>query len=598
MADRTMTFGKTILASCLGYTLAAFGFTAIGIVVITMMILGSLRETGPGIPSQAVLELKCERGIVEQKGGSIFTATGGIELRRLVDAIRYAGADERIEGIVLRVGQLECGPAQRLEVRDALLSFKRSSKKWVVAVIDEAGTSEWEYLLATAADSILIHPAGELEVNGFTVSTPYFKPAMERIGIKAEVFKSGRYKSAVEPFVLDSGSTESRENSLGIMSDAADQFRSIVAASRRISTSQVNQLLDSGILLRAADAHRAHLVDGVAYSDQVDEMIRKKIGLDSARKVSYIDVDDYARELMEDEDVGGTQQIAIVYAVGAIAGGQSRFDPNPIMGGGAVVGSTTFSEAMREARESDAVKVVVLRIVSPGGLMTASDVMYREVVLTRRRKPVIVSMGDVAASGGYYIAAPADTIVADSVTLTGSIGVFGLLFNMGPLLRETLGINLDVLRTNPHADLMSGDRDLTDRERSLIQSLVDSSYARFLTIVAEGRRLSVDSVHAIAQGRVWTGAQARRIGLVDELGGLDRAIDIARQRVHLQANDVTYRILPRQDTYLQMFLEAMGASVALLGRDHYSAAEIAERNVMLLRQMAGIQYRAPSLAVR
>lgn len=592
---KQMTFGKTIIASCLAYILASLVLGGIFAVIVVGMIIGGLSEEEKEIPDNAVLEIVLSDGLVEQVGGGFLGINNAPSLRALTTAIRAAGTDDRIRGIVIRADRVRGNGSQLLELRRALVEFK-ASKKFILATIGEGGVSEWEYLLATAADSIYSHPIAEIEMNGFVTAIPYFKTAMDRLGVKAEVFRSGRYKSAVEPFLLDSASEDSRENINSIITDIFGRFKRVIIDSRHITIARLDAVLDSISILRSTDAQANGLVDVVAYPDEFDNMLRKKLKLDSSAAIPFLDIEDYLKGGGV-EEASGPSQIAIVYADGEITGGESRFDSNPLFGSENTVGSVTFSEAMREVRESKAVRAVVIRINSPGGLMSASDAMWRDVVLTRKAKPVIVSMGNLAASGGYYIAAPADTIVADSSTLTGSIGVFGLMFNTKELMKGTLGINIDLIKTNPHADLMSGDRDLTPQERQMIQNMVDASYERFLEVVSLGRGMSRDSVHQIAQGRVWTGVQAKRIGLVDELGGLDRAIEIARDRARIPPSDLGFRILPRPRSFLERFLSEMGRAGQVLGETKVSPRDLALSQLNTIRNWSGIQLRAPGLVI-
>ncbi len=596
MAGREMTFGRTLFASCLGTILGAIVIGGLSVLILLIAVISSLQQNEPDIPDQGILEIGSGANqIVERSEGGVFGMDGGVEFLRMLQAVRSAAIDDRIRGILVRVSGISGGPAQLAELRQELVRFKGSGK-FVVASINDGLVSEWPYYLATVADTIFMHPMGVLEINGFATTVPYFKTAMDRLGIRAEVFKVGRYKSAVEPFLLDSASDDAQENLESLLTDAINRFRSAVAVGRRLRVDQIDRILDSVVVLRSEDALREKLIDVVAYDDEFDGAMRRRLSLDSTSKVPYVDLKKYMSE-REEETALGTHQVAIVYVVGAIVDGESGYNPDPLFGGG-VVGSETFAEAMQEARASEAVRCVVVRIESPGGMMTASDVMWREIKLTTHVKPVIVSMGNIATSGGYYIAAAADSIVADSGTLTGSIGVFGLFLNTSELMRETLGIGLDVMRTHPHADFMSGSRDMTASVRAILQRMVDSSYSRFLDVVAQARRMSRDSVHARAQGRVWTGAQAHEIGLVDELGGFDRALTIARQRAGIPEADVSYRLLPRPRGFLEQFIEQMGRAGSIMSNQVETPSEIVIRQLEQLRQWSGVQFRGPTVVIR
>lgn len=592
-----MTFGRTLFASCLGTILGAIVIGGLSVLILVIAVISALQQNEPDIPDQGILEIGSGADqIVERSGGGVFGMDGGVEFLRMLQAVRSAAIDDRIRGILVRVSGISGGPAQLAELRQELVRFKGSGK-FVVASINDGLVSEWPYYLATVADTIFMHPMGVLEINGFATAVPYFKTAMDRLGIRAEVFKVGRYKSAVEPFLLDSASDDAQENLESLLTDAINRFRRAVAVGRRLPVDHIDRILDSVVVLRSEDALREKLIDVVAYDDEFDSAMRKRLNLDSTSRVPYVDLKKYMNE-REEEATLGTHQVAIVYAVGAIVDGESGYDPDPLFGGGGVVGSETFAEAMQEARASEAVRCVVVRIESPGGMMTASDVMWREIKLTTHVKPVIVSMGNIATSGGYYIAAAADSIVADSGTLTGSIGVFGLFLNTSELMRETLGIGLDVVRTNPHADFMSGSRDMTASERAILQRMVDSSYSRFLDVVAQARTMPRDSVHARAQGRVWTGAQAHEIGLVDELGGFDRALTIARQRAGIPETDVSYRLLPRPRGFLDRFIEQMGRAGSIMSNQVEAPSDKVIRQLEQLRQWSGVQFRGPTVVIR
>ncbi len=599
-----MTFFKTILASAIGVfvALAVAGILCVLGLIGIVAGLGGSEEVH--VPDHSVLTLDLGQGLTENgRPNPIAEALGGqqtVTLRSALEGLRHAAADDRIDGVLLRLGGFAASWSQAEELRTALLGF-RTSGKFIYAVSDEHGIDEKQYFVATAADTIVIDPAATFEVNGIAAELTFYRPLLDKLGIEPQIVRVGTYKTAVEPFLLDSASEANRQMVSAVVDDVFEQYIDTVVATRKIDREHLTSLLDSAALLTADEAQAHGLVDAVLYADQVRERLLERTGRDTTDELNDVAMSDYASSVEDGTD--GHGKIAVVYAVGAIAAGESSYDPTPVFGLGETIGATTFVEALRTAREDDDVNAVVVRINSPGGDASASETMWREMELTARKKPVVVSMSGYAASGGYFIAAPANVIVAEPSTLTGSIGVYRLGFNLRPFLEEHIGIHTQAIRTNPHADMGTPLRALSDAERAILQRTVDSTYAEFLSVVARGRHLSIDSVRSIAEGRVWTGEQARELGLVDTLGGLQTAIAVAARRAHLDPHKVSLTILPRElglfesiRRYLSVAstgdLTSTGVSAvgdALGGIDRASALSLQARK--FLDQRSGLQAR-------
>ncbi len=590
-----MSFIKALFASILGF------FIAIGLVVglMVMVVIGIINSATAdkevSVPTASVLKIEPEGAITEYVGNESFAdmAAGSsqVTLAEYLARIETAAGDDRIKGILLQLGGYAGGWAQAGELRTKLEEFRKSGK-FIYAVSGVHGWNEVNYYIASVADSVIMNPAARMEINGMYAALPFFKPALQKLGVQAEVVRAGSFKSAVEPFILDSASAESKLMMTQIVESSFGIFLSAVEASRKIPVADLRNMVETRPLLTPSEARDARLIDAVLYGDQVRDLLRDRSGKGPSDEPSIVDIEDYQADLSE----GGDGRIAVVYAVGNITAGESHYSANPLFGGESV-GSETFIEAMETARKDRNVKAVVIRIDSPGGDAAASDEMWRAIERTRAEKPVIASMAGTAASGGYYIAAPADTIVAEPATITGSIGVFGMWFNVGEFLREKVGINTQVIKTGQYADMYSSVRPASDLERDLAARQTDSVYQTFMSVVSKGRGLSMDSVAQIAQGRVWTGQQAQAIGLVDVLGGMERALEIAAERGGLKKGGYSIRILPRKKDFFETLSETFGSGVAALMSsrtpvDDYKAMYEA------LQQRSGIQARMPEVKVQ
>lgn len=511
--------------------------------------------------------------------GNPFGGDPNAGLVNLKKAILEAKTNKNIKGIYLNSGLVMAGQASLLELREALIDFKESGK--FIVTYDEA-YSEGGYFLASAADEIYLNPMGAIDFNGFSSEGIFLKGLFEKVGIKPEVFRVGEFKSAVEPFVLDKMSPENRLQTQYFLNDINHLAISKVAESREIGLDSLKKINSEMLVRKAKDAVTYGLATALAYEDEVHAKLREKLGIDQDDEIRTINATDLA-SLAKSKNITSKNRIAVIVAEGDIVGGDAD----------GALSSGKFAKEIRKARKDDNIKAIVLRVNSPGGSIVASDVIWREMTEAQKAKPLIVSMGEVAASGGYYISAPADTIVAQPNTITGSIGIFGLWFNVQELLNEKLGVTTDVVSTGQLSDFMNPTRELTEVERTIIQTSIEEGYETFISRVAEGRGMHPDSVKKVASGRVWTGTQAKERGLVDVLGGLNTAIEIAAGKI--EAGD-DYRVVyyPEQKTWIEALFSDFGKKVQLkvlqaqLGENYYLIEKVKN-----LQKYQGIQVRMP-----
>ena len=541
-------FFKYVLATIVGLLAFSFlGFLILAGIIGAAKSAGDRKETA----SNSVLELKLNEPLTERGRDSKFSFGGNASATGLVnlkEAIGRAKGDSEIKGILLNLELVQGGMASLEEVRDALLDFKKSGK-FVVAYHEIC--SEKSFYLSSVADEIYLHPQGTLEFNGLSSEVLFYKRLFDKAGIEPYIFRVGSFKSAVEPFFRESFSDSARYQTVSFLNSINGYMISQVAKTRGIAPARLKVISDSMLVHNAPDALRLQLVTKLGYFDEVQDYLRGKLGLAKDKKPSLISLGDYTDDKEVDEKEGNTSgnRIAVIYAEGDIVTGKGSDDN---------IGSTKFAEAIRKARLDKKVKAVVLRINSPGGSSLASDIIYREVLLTKKVKPIIASMSDVAASGGYYIAMACDTIVAHPNTITGSIGVFGVLPNIQKLLGDKLGITVDRVTTGKFSDLPTITRPLSDFEKRNLQREVDNIYADFTTKAAKGRHMSVERLRRLASGRVWSGLEAKSNGLVDVLGDYQDALKIAAARARLKADDYEVQRLPRRKSELENFFSMFG----------------------------------------
>lgn len=555
------------------YTFASVVGTVVGLGVLAGMGIGGLlmligmaassaRDADPKVEEQSMLVLDMSLNITDAKPSSTTAQAlsdalsdrdrpDSIDLRSVLESIEAAREDERIVGIYLHGSSrgTSNGFATLKEVRKAMESFRESGK---TIVAYDQDWSEREYYLGSVAETLFLNPLGVMELNGLSSETTFLAGGLEKYGIGVQVTRVGKYKSAVEPFVLTESSPESREQTAKLLGDIWGDFLTTVSEAGSLNPQQLQQVVDTEGILIAAEARDKELVDRLAYFDEVVAHLKELTDSEEDdRTFRQISLQRYATVAQTDRETNNAanNQVAIVYAEGEIVNGPGSVTQ---------VGGDRLAKQLRELRQDEDVKAVVLRVNSPGGSATASEVIQREVRLIREVKPIVVSMGNIAASGGYWISTSASKIFAQPNTITGSIGVFGLLLNVQELGNNN-GITWDVVKTGRYADLGTITRPKTPEELAIAQQVVDRIYQRFLTIVSESRNLSRERVNQIAQGRVWSGEEAKRIALVDELGGLEDALNTAAELAELGDNWKVKDYTERR-SFEQLLLEKLSGS--------------------------------------
>lgn len=471
---------------------------------------------------------------------------GQLGLTQIKEAIANAKLDPNIKGIYLHAEYPSAGFATLEEIRSYLEDFKKS-KKFVYSYGEVL--SESAVYLTSVADKSYLTPGGGLDFNGLNAKYTFMKGLFEKIGVKPEIFRVGEYKSAVEPFFRTNMSEANREQTQSFINDIAARFYGDISKSRNISIDELNNLLNTAAIQEPADAAKYKLITNVGYWDEFEQALRHELGIKDDKKIEYVSLHKYLKAEKFVKEGSMSNKIAVIIGEGDIVTGDGE-DGN--------IGSDKIVKELQKARKDPKVKAVVLRINSGGGSSLASDIMWREVELTKKVKPVIASMGDYAASGGYYMAMACDTIVARPTTITGSIGIFGMIFNVENLMNQKLGITFDAVGSHKFSDFPSATRTMSDAEKMMIQKSVNNGYETFTTKAAKGRHMSVEALKAIAGGRVWTGTQAKANGLVDVLGGLDEAIRIAAKKVKLKEGEYRVRYFPIQKTGIQAVLDKFG----------------------------------------
>lgn len=576
-------FLKYVFATFLGLFLFFLFFAGI----LILLVSRSVPEVE--VKSNSVLVLRLDKRIIERETGDLLTQLsrslksgepGTIGLLELRQAIQAAAKSDKINGIFLNVTSLDAGTATLEELRGELLRFKESGK-FVVAYADMY--SELGYYLASVADKIYLPPSGILEFNGIHTELVFFKRLLDKLQIEPEVFKVGQYKSAVEPFISDAMSDANRTQISTLLNSVYDHMLAEIGEARGVAPSRLREIADDMLVRNPEDALTYNLITDIGYKDEAESFIKEQIGIGAKESVNYTD---YWSMLDLSDTYSGlsSNKVAVIYAVGDIQDGK---------GDDRTIGSETLMAELKKAREDSSTKAIVLRINSPGGSALASDVIWREVVLTRKVKPVIASMGDVAASGGYYIAAGCDSIVAEATTITGSIGVFGVLFNGKDFLNDKLYISTDREKTGKYADIGSFTRPLNSQERVIIQKEVEDVYTKFLTVVAEGRNMDTAYVNTIAQGRVWSGSDAETKKLVDKQAGLDAAVAIAAGMAGIESFKPVY--LPeRPNLYLrQLFAETQGKIATRMLEKEFGEWYPWIKAAKEVQKLNGVQARLP-----
>ena len=543
-------FFKFMFASCLGTALALILLTVIGIGWISSLATAATAKTKVAVKPNSVLELDFKNAIPEKTNNLPmdpfdFDQDNVLGLSDLVAAIRKAKEDPDIKGIYINATLVMAGKATASVLRQELENFKGSGK-FVVAYANYY--SQGAYYLASVADSVYLNPMGAVDFRGLSSMIAFYKGMIDKLDVQMRIFYAGKFKSATEPFRMDKMSDENRLQIREYLGALNDIYMRDIGASRHIPEAELRQIADRFDGRSAKSALQARLIDRIAYEDEAFEAMKGKIGLDEKEKLTRIKVEDYFSAKVRKLDFSAKDKIAVVYAEGTLQDGENG-EPGEIY-------DAKYVKILRKLRQDETIKAIVLRINSPGGSVMASENIYREILLCKAAgKPVVASMGDLAASGGYYIACPADSIFAEPNTITGSIGVFGMIPILQKTMKDKLGITYDTVRTGRHSAFGTPFIDFSDEESRMIQDRVESVYEDFLQKVATGRKKTRDEVHEIAQGRVWPGSKAKALGLVDEMGGLDRALASAAKLAGVEKYRLTE--YPRTKTGLEQLLDQL-----------------------------------------
>jgi len=543
-------FFKIVFATLLALVL----FSVIGIFVLIGIVSSAASSDKPAVGSKAVLVLNLDRPFNEQHQEDPFaTFLNNNEddlpsLFEIIQLINHAKADTSIKCLYIQCANNSNGFAASEELRKAILSFKKSGK-YVLAygeVISQKG-----YYIGSAANAIYCNPQGGVEWSGFSSTMVFLKGMLDKLEIQPQIFYAGKFKSATEP-LRATQMTDANKLQTGVwLGELYTHFISATSISRKKDSAEFRKLAVNGSIQTAHDAHHYGLIDGLKYDDEIKSILLKKLSLEERAKINFVSFGDYKASV--DYKKTGSSKVAVVFASGNIVSGEGSNDE---------VGSDKFKNLLRKIRLDKDIKAVVFRVNSPGGSALASEVIWRELQLMKKEKPVIVSMGDVAASGGYYIACNADSVFANANTITGSIGVFSVVPNMQSFFKNKIGVTFDGVKTAPYADMGGIDKPLNEFEKRFFQSSVDSIYHTFKTRVSNGRKKPMDIVDSLAQGRVWTGYHAISNGLIDRIGTLEDAIDCAARMAKIKDNDYKLREYPEKKSILDQIMSGYKKSIS------------------------------------
>jgi len=582
---------KNYLSSLLATLTGLIIMTVLGFIILMAIISASTSKETVEVKENSLLVAKFNAQILDRtnedpfamlfSGNFMYDETMGLD--QILADLERAKTDENIEGIFMNLGVVSAGVATLGEIREALLDFKESGK-FIYAYAD--AYTQKSYYLATAADSVFMTPGGMFLFNGMSAQVMFYRKALEKVGIEMQVIRHGSYKGAVEPFLRDDLSDENREQIEAYVGALWGKIVEDISESRGISIEKLNQIADDLESIDTEKLVETGMIDGLIYYDDMLGLMKQRLGVDEEDDLESVSLKSYKDAPDKKKKEYGRDKVAVIYAMGTVVDGNA---------GEGYISSERISKALRKARRDKTVKAIVFRINSGGGSGSASDVIHHEVMLAAREKPLVVSMGDVAASGGYYIAAPADTILAGPGTITGSIGVFGLFPNMQKLMNDKLGISTEVVKTNRNSDILNTMAPFDPEQRVIIQKMIDDFYTHFVTIVAEGRGKNYEEIDAIAGGRVWAGTDAMELGLIDMYGGLKKSIEVAAEMAGLES----YRVqsLPRlEDPMTVLMRQLTGGSLARA--DRILKQELGEgyqtfRKIQDIQKLNGIQAIMP-----
>lgn len=582
---------KNFLSSLLATIIGLLIMTLLVFLIFMGIIAASTSKEVAEVKENTLLVAKFNAQILDRtnqdpfanlfSGNFMFDETMG--LNQILKDLDKAKTDENIEGIFMNLGMVTAGIATLGEIREALLDFKESGK--FIYAYSSAYTQK-SYYLASVADSVFMTPEGMFLFNGMGAEVMFYKKALEKIGVEMQVIRHGSYKGAVEPYLRDDLSAENREQIESYVGALWGKIVEDISESRSMSAEKLNQIADEMTTIDSEKLVETGMIDGLIYYDEMLTLMKEKLGVEEEDDLEAVSMKSYKDVPLKEKKEYSKDKVAVIYAMGTVVDGNA---------GEGYISAERISKAIRKARRDESVKAIVFRINSGGGSGSASDVIHREVMLAAQEKPVVASMGDVAASGGYYIAAPADTILAGPGTITGSIGVFGLFPNVEKLMNDKLGISTDEVLTNKNANILSPMNPLDADERAIVQKMIDDFYVNFVTIVAEGRGKSYEEVDAIAGGRVWAGSNALELGLIDMYGGLEKSIEVAAEMAGLE----NYRVqsLPAlEDPMTAIMKQITGGS--MVRADRILRRELGQeyryyRKIQEIKNMNGIQAIMP-----
>lgn len=584
-----MNFIKNVLATFVGIILFCMMSFFLLLIIGVVASAGS-SSSGKSTKSNSVIKLDLEN-VSNDYGGSVYIEdfdykeTNNDGLINVLQAIDYAKTDDKIKGISIENNATSLGSTQRKAIVEKLAEFKKTGK-FVVAYADYY--SQGEYYLASVADTVYMNPMGSIDFKGLASEVLYMKDLQEKTGIHMEVIRHGKYKSAVEPFLQQTMSDENREQLTVLLNSIWESYVGDISKNRKISVETLNTIATNLDARNANLALQNKLIDKIAYLDQYQNGIKKALDIKYDDDINEIDILDYISDVnLKIKKVSAKDQIAVIFAQGEIQGGEGNVN---------TIGEGSINRALKEARKNDKIKAVVLRVNSPGGSALTSDIIWREIELTKKVKPVIVSMGDVAASGGYYIACNANKIFAEPGTITGSIGVFGMVPNFKKVA-DKFGVNAEAVKTHENATGYSVFEEMSPKYKQTLTESIEIIYDTFISRVAEGRKMDKAKVDEMSQGRVWTGTMAKQLGLVDELGSLDDAIAYAAKLV--KTDDYKISLYPEYEVELaDLFRKFLGMSVSSVKEDAIKS-EIGTENYELLqrinylKQSKGVQAMMP-----
>jgi len=581
-----MNFFKQVLATVVGIIISSIVLFLGLIFLIGVIVQSSSKESAVEAKPNSVLYVTLDYNIIEKTASNplsdinvpFYGSDKSIGLNDILARIEAAKIDDNIKGIYLNTSTVGVGYASLEAIRTALLDFKKSDK-FIVAYSDVY--SQKAYYLASVADKIYLNPQGDLDFKGMSSSTVFMKEALDKLGIEMQVIKVGTYKSAVEPFILNSMSEANREQVSSYLNSIYDTFLANISTDRKIPVDSLRYIANNYLIRNADDALKYKFIDAKLYKDELLSDLKKRLDVKEKDDISAVSILKYAGKPKESTS---SDEIAVLYAFGDIVDGE---------GSSGQIGGTNISRELRKLRQDDKVKAIVLRVNSGGGSALASDIIWREVELTKKVKPIMVSMGDYAASGGYYISAAADSIFAEENTLTGSIGVFGLIPNMKNLFNNKLGVHIDEVNTGKFSGLMTNPvNPLTAEERSIIQLQVNSTYQTFMERVSKGRNLTIAQVDSLGQGRVWTGKQALALGLVDKIGNTNSAIAAAAAKAGVKAYKIAeYPV--KEDSFLSVLSSSKDQIKMWFFEDELVEYKRYLLDVKKALQQTGIQARLP-----